>query len=65
MLNILSNLADPDAFYAALVEMHRDLDPEQNRIANSALILLLSNHIGDLDVLHEAIARARGIALEG
>ena len=43
----------------ALIDMHRDLTDEQSQMANAALILLLANHIGDLAVLHEAIAAAR------
>ncbi len=63
MLNCDLNLADPDGFYEALVEIHRDLTPEQSRLVNAKLILLLANHIGDLDVLREAMAKARqGIA---
>ena len=39
--------------------MHRDLTPEQSQAANAALILLLANQIGDLDVLRQAMAKAR------
>ncbi len=48
-----------DDFYEALVELHRDLSDEQSQQANARLILLLSNHIGDLSVLREAMAIAR------
>ena len=66
MLNTASNIADPDGFYEALVEIHRDLTPEQSRLVNAKLILLLANHIGDLGVLREAMAKARqGIAPTG
>jgi hypothetical protein len=50
---------DPDAAFRALVEAHRGLSPEQSRALDARLILLLANHIGDLDVLTEAIAHAR------
>ena len=53
------NLASPDDIYAALVEMHLTLTPEQSRLANAKLILLLVNHIGDADVIGAAIAKAR------
>ena len=53
------NLADPDGFYEALVETHRGLTPEQSRLVNARLILLLANHIGDPAVLRQAMARAR------
>jgi hypothetical protein len=58
-LNIESNLAAPDDFYQALIELHRDLSDEQSELVNARLILLLANHIGDLAVLREAMRRAR------
>ena len=48
-----------DDFYEALIEMHRDLSDEQSSIVNARLILLLSNHIGDIAVLREAMQLAR------
>ncbi len=59
MLNTEPNLAQPDDIYEALVAVHRDLAPEQSRLLNAKLILLLANHIGDSVVLREAIAKAR------
>jgi hypothetical protein len=58
-LNVEPNLRDPDAFYEMLVDTHQNLSDEQSRMLNAQLILLLSNHIGDLDVLREAFAIAR------
>ncbi|MGY2490344.1 DUF2783 domain-containing protein [Cupriavidus sp. CP313] len=58
-LNTQPNLARPDDFYEALIEMHRDLDEAQSQAANAQLILLLANHIGDHDVLLAAMAAAR------
>jgi hypothetical protein len=58
-LNVEPNVADPDAFYEMLVDTHQDLTDEQSRMLNAQLVLLLSNHIGDLDVLREACAIAR------
>ena len=48
-----------DDFYEALIEAHRDLSDEQSEAFNARLILLLSNHIGDISVLREALALAR------
>ena len=48
-----------DDFYEALIEAHRDLDDEQSERLNARLILLLANHIGDLNVLREALTAAR------
>jgi hypothetical protein len=58
-LNTEPNIADADGFYEALIDMHRDLTPEQSAAANAALILLLANQVGDLEVLRQAMAKAR------
>ena len=57
-------LADPDGFYAALMDAHRGLDDAASRRLDARLVILLSNHIGDEDVLREAMALARA-ASEG
>ena len=59
-LNLNPNIAQPDDFYQALIELHRDLTPEQSAKVNAKLILLLANHVGDMQVLREAFAAARG-----
>ncbi len=48
-----------DDFYEALIDTHRDLSDEQSALVNAKLILLLSNHIGDIHILREAMALAR------
>ncbi|MBY4678146.1 DUF2783 domain-containing protein [Marinobacterium arenosum] len=53
------NLPRPDDFYQELTDLHRDLTPEQTADVNARLILLLSNHIGDQQVLSEAMRIAR------
>lgn len=53
------NLARPDDVYNAIVDAHRDLSDEQCRAFDARLILLLANHVGDEDVLREALAAAR------
>ncbi|MGE5170770.1 MAG: DUF2783 domain-containing protein [Rudaea sp.] len=58
-LNVEPNLELPDDFYEALIDTHRDLDAAQSQRVNARLILLLANHIGDLDVLRDAMRRAR------
>ena len=63
MLDTTLHLADPDAFYEALIDMHRDLSNDESQLVNAKLILLLSNQIGDMDVLREAMSMARsGVA---
>lgn len=65
-LNVEPNLARFDDFYEALIEMHRGIDDAQSKMVNAKLILLLANHIGDPDVLREAMRHAReGIAQDG
>jgi hypothetical protein len=58
-LNIEPAIARADDFYEALINTHRDLTLEQSQVVNAKLILLLANHIGDLDVLRDALKRAR------
>jgi hypothetical protein len=53
------NIEAPDDFYQALIDMHRDLDEAQSQLVNAKVILLLANHIGDMQVLREALRLAR------
>jgi len=48
-----------DAFYEALMNAHTGLTESQSHLLNARLILVLANHVGDLDVLKEAIQMAR------
>jgi hypothetical protein len=50
---------DPDAAYVALVEARRGLDEAAAAAVDTKLALILANHIGDIDVLKEAIALAK------
>ncbi len=59
-LNTDPNLASPDKFYEALINMHRGLSDDQSEIVNARLILVLANHIGDLAILGQAMKIARG-----
>jgi hypothetical protein len=58
-LSTKSNFADPDAAYRLIVEAHRGIGDAQSADLDAALVLVLANHIGDLDVLREAIALAQ------
>lgn len=53
-----SRFADPDAAYVALVDARRNLSDAAAAALDARLVLILANHIGDLDVLNEAIALA-------
>ena len=48
-----------DDFYEMLIETHRGLGDDDSRLLNARLVLLLANHIGDLEVLREALRAAR------
>lgn len=48
-----------DDFYQLLIDTHRDLSEAQSTILNAKLILILSNHIGDISVLRQAMQIAR------
>jgi Protein of unknown function (DUF2783) len=58
-LSTETNFADPDAAYRMIVEAHRGISDEQSAALDAALVLILANHVGDLDVLREAIALAK------
>ena len=52
------NIDRPDDFYAALLALHEGRGKEDSDAVNARLILLLANHIGDMDVLREALDAA-------
>jgi hypothetical protein len=54
-----SQFSNPDAAYVALVEARRGLSDPASAELDAKLVLILANHIGDLDVLAEAIALAK------
>lgn len=58
-LNLSQNLDNYEDFYELLSDSHQDLDEDQSKMLNAQLILLLSNHIGELSVLRQAFALAR------
>lgn len=59
MTLILSpNIPHADDFYAELLGVHEGRSKEESDALNARLILLLANHIGDRDVLREALQTA-------
>ena len=52
-------VADPDDFYARLIELHEGLTTGQSHKINAKVILLLANHVGDTDVLNEVLEYVR------
>lgn len=64
MLNTDATQLAYDDMYEALIGCHQGLSTEQSHMVNARLVLLLANHISDLDVLREAFASARS-AVDG
>lgn len=54
-----SNFARPDDAFRLIVEAHRGLSDEDSATLDAALVLVLANHIGDIDVLRDAITLAK------
>lgn len=59
-LLIDSRFDSPDAAYSAIIDAHRGLDEAESGALNARLVLILANHIGDAEVLGQALALARG-----
>ncbi len=57
-LETAPRLADPDGFYARLIGLHENLDPEDSSRLNARIILLMANQIGDDAVLGEILDAA-------
>ena len=57
-LNLDPNISRPDDFYEALIDLQRDRSQDEVQMINAKLILILANHIGDDEVLKEALAIA-------
>lgn len=52
-------IGEPDEFYATVMDAVRGMDAEASLRFCARLVLLLANHIGDADVLREAVRLAR------
>lgn len=57
-----SRFRDPDQAFVMLVEARRGLTERDASELDARLVLILANHIGDMDVLREAIALAKQTA---
>lgn len=53
------NIPDQDLFYSELINAQRNLSDEQADTMLAKLALILCNHVGDRQVLKEAITLAR------
>jgi hypothetical protein len=58
-LSTQSNFPNPDIAYRSIVEAHRGLSEAQSAALDTALVLILANHIGDIAVLKDALALAK------
>lgn len=58
-INLEPNIENPDAFYEMLTNAQRDLSDEEANDMNARLVLILANHVGNLDDLKQAIELAR------
>jgi hypothetical protein len=63
-LSTSSNFPKPDDAFRTIVEAHRGLSEAQSADFDAALVLILANHIGDIEVLREAIALAKRRTLD-
>jgi Protein of unknown function (DUF2783) len=53
-------IPDPDGFYEAWVAAHEGLSDSESADLDARLVLLLANQVGDMQVLLDCIAAARG-----
>ena len=53
------NIDRPDDTYDLLLTAHEGLSKDESDALNARLILTLINHIGDIEVLREALEVAR------
>ncbi|MCW5704118.1 MAG: DUF2783 domain-containing protein [Bradyrhizobium sp.] len=64
-LSTSSNFTKPDDAFRAIVEAHRGLSDAESADLDAALVLVLANHIGDIEVLRQAIELAKQRMLDG
>ena len=57
-LTLTPNIAGADDFYADLLAAHEGLSKTESDALNARLILVLANHVGDRDVLRQALRAA-------
>jgi hypothetical protein len=58
MLITTPNLTRPDETYARLIATHDGLTDPESHAQNARLVLILMNHIGDHEILFEALKLA-------
>ncbi|UWQ14511.1 DUF2783 domain-containing protein [Aliiroseovarius sp. M344] len=58
-LILTPNINRADDFYAELLAAHEGLSKDDSDALNARLILVLANHVGDRDVLSQAVEAAK------
>ncbi|AVX02866.1 DUF2783 domain-containing protein [Maritalea myrionectae] len=58
-LNLSPNIPNADDFYADLLAAHEGLSKDESDAFNARLLLILANHIGDRNVLADALDAAK------
>lgn len=48
-------ISRPDDLYQMLIDAHADLSDDDSMKLNAKLVLLLSNHVGDIGIIQQAI----------
>ena len=56
-LNTDTPLERADDFYQMLIDAHQGLSTAQSHAMNAALVLLLCNHVGSLDVIKQKMVQ--------
>ncbi|MBM2575573.1 DUF2783 domain-containing protein [Jannaschia sp. Os4] len=59
MLITAPNIPDPDGFYDELLRAHAGLSDAESAALDARLVLILANHVGDRDVVRQALAASR------
>ena len=59
-LNTHPNIDRPDDLYELLVDLHHQRTEVESLGLYAKLVMLLANHIGDVEILREAISLAGG-----
>ncbi|MEM7708937.1 MAG: DUF2783 domain-containing protein [Pseudomonadota bacterium] len=54
-LNRHPNLPRPDDIYQQLIDLHSGCSEQESHRRNAKLVLCLANHIGDSEVIRQAI----------
>ncbi|WP_424941518.1 DUF2783 domain-containing protein [Aliiroseovarius sp. S253] len=57
-LILTPNIDGVDDFYAELLAAHEGLSKEDSDALNARLVLVLANHVGDREVLSQALKAA-------